>query len=118
VELEGTVQLTTSGRETEVITARAKAVKLSPNGASISIDNLPPTYIPILLKRFQRCSAVVQLPGAAGPVHISGEIVWVEIRGDGPRPRTLFGMQLTETDPAERNRLATFLTTISARESG
>jgi hypothetical protein len=98
-----------AGPESEVITARAKTVNLSQNGACIRIDDLPPESVPAVLKRFQKCSAVFRVHEAATPLHISGDIVWVEILGEEDRPRTRFGMQLTETDREERERLAKVL---------
>lgn len=115
VSLEAKLHVPLPEHGSAILIAKVTIKNLSVNGAHVRIHELKKEHAPVLMHARHKCSLVCQLPGFEAPSVLSGEIAWIDLRSDESRPRAYMGIELTDTDPEERESLGQFLDSLAGK---
>jgi len=115
VSLEAKLHVPLPEHGSATLIAKVTVKNFCVNGAHVRIHELKKEHAPVLMRERRKCSLVCQLPGCAMPSILSGEIAWIDLRSDESRPRAYIGIELTDTDPEERETLARFLDDLAGK---
>ena len=115
VSIEAKLHVPLPEHGSAILIAKVTVKNLCLNGAHARIHELKKRHAAVLMHARRKCSLVCQLPGGNVPSVLSGEVAWVDLRSDESRPRAYMGIELTDTDPEEREILAQFLESLARK---